>query len=230
MISRRVFGALALAAAATLIGGATGTRQPRANWDTVVARTELGHRIGNPDAKVKVVEFLSYTCPHCAEFARASEGPIKLGYLAPGNINIEVRHLVRDPVDLTVGLLVNCGEPAKFAANHNAFLLGQERWIEPLGTSSQAQRQRWTTSGADGRRAIAADFGFYEIMERRGYRRTDVDRCLADDAMARKLAETSAKEWDRPGIDATPSFAINGIVMPGTHTWPALERQLKEFL
>ena len=150
MISRRVFGALALAAAATLIGGATGTRQPRANWDTVVARTELGHRIGNPDAKVKVVEFLSYTCPHCAEFARASEGPIKLGYLAPGNINIEVRHLVRDPVDLTVGLLVNCGEPAKFAANHNAFLLGQERWIEPLGTSSQAQRQRWTTSGAAG--------------------------------------------------------------------------------
>ncbi len=229
MISRRTFGALALAAAATMIVGATGTRQPRVNWDTVVAKTELGHRIGNPDAKVKVVEFLSYTCPHCAEFARASEGPIKLGYLAPGNINVEIRHLVRDPVDLTVGMLVNCGEPAKFAANHNAFLLGQERWIEPLGKSTQAQRQRWTSSGATGRRAIATDFGFYGIMERRGYRRTDIDRCLADEAMARKLAETSAKEWGRPGIDATPSFAINGIVMPGTHTWPALERQLKEF-
>jgi hypothetical protein len=48
--------------------------------------------------------------------------------------------------------------------------------------------------------------------------------------MATRLAETSAREWDRPGVDSTPSFAINGVVMPGTHTWPALERQLKEFL
>ena len=67
-------------------------------------------------------------------------------------------------------------------------------------------------------------------MERRGYSRTEVDRCLADEATARRLAETSAKEWDRPGVDSTPTFAINGIVMPGTHTWAALERQLKEFL
>ena len=52
----------------------------------------------------------------------------------------------------------------------------------------------------------------------------------ADDAMATRLAEISAKEWKRPGIGGTPSFAINGVVMPGTHTWPALERQLKEFL
>ena len=65
---------------------------------------------------------------------------------------------------------------------------------------------------------------------RHEYRRADVDRCLADEAEARRLAEISAKEWDRPGVDATPSFAINGIVMPGTHTWPALERQIKEFL
>ena len=48
--------------------------------------------------------------------------------------------------------------------------------------------------------------------------------------MARRLAEISAKEWERPGIDATPSFSINGIVMPGTHTWAALEPQIREFL
>ena len=217
--------AAALVTAAALLGGAT-----RMNWDTEVVATEFGHRIGNPDAKVKVVEYLSYTCPHCAEFARQGEAPIKLGYLAPGKINIEIRHLVRDPVDLTVGLLVNCGSTSRFPGNHTAFLNGQDRWIGPLGNSSQAQRQRWTAPGATGRRAIASDFDLYAIMERRGYSRAEVDRCLADDTMARRLAEISAKEWDRPGIDATPSFSINGIVMPGTHTWPALERQLKEFL
>lgn len=222
---KRLMQAAALAATAVLLSGAT-----RANWETQVVATEYGHRIGNPEAKIKLVEFISYTCPHCAEFTRQSEAPIKVGYLAPGKVSVEIRHLVRDPVDLTVGLLVNCGDTAKFAGNHTAFLAGQDRWIEPLGKGTQAQRQRWTTDGATGRRAIASDFGFYSIMERRGYRRADVDRCLADDAMARRLAEISAKEWKRPGIRGTPSFAINGVVMPGTHSWPALERQIKEFL
>jgi len=222
---KRLVQAMALVAAASLIGGAT-----RLNWDAEVVATDFGHRIGNPDAKVKVVEYLSYTCPHCAEFARQGEAPIKLGYLAPGKINVEIRHLVRDPVDLTVGLLVTCGPTARFPGNHTEFLNGQERWIGPLNKHTTAQRQRWTTRGGEGRRAIATDFGFYDIMERRGYRRAEVDRCLSDEAKAQRLAEISAKEWDRPGVDATPSFAINGIVMPGTHTWPALERQLKEFL
>src|SRR5690606_35752266 len=89
--------AVALVTAAALLGGAT-----RMNWDTEVVPTEFGHRIGNPNAKVKLVEYLSYTCPHCAEFARQGEAPIKLGYLAPGKVSIEIRHLVRDPIDLTV--------------------------------------------------------------------------------------------------------------------------------
>src|SRR5690606_39661030 len=52
-----------------------------------------------------------------------------------------------------------------------------------------------------------------------------LDRCLADDALARRLAEISTKEWARPGISGTPSFAINGVVMPGTHSWAALRSE-----
>lgn len=230
MKRRRIVQAVVLVAAAALLGGATGSRSTRANWDTEVVETELGHRVGNPDAKVKLVEFFSYTCPHCGEFAQQGEARIKLVYLMPGKVSVEYRHLVRDPVDLTVGVLVNCGAAAKFPRNHEAFMLGQGRWIGPLTTATAAQQQRWRTPGAAGRRAIATDFGFYPIMERRGYTRSAVDRCLADEAMVRRLAETAAREWDRPGIDSTPSFAINGVVMPGTHTWAALERQIKEFL
>ena len=200
------------------------------NWLATVSEEGTAHRIGNPAAKVRLTEYVSYTCPHCAEFARQADGPIKLAMLAPGKINVEFRHLIRDPVDLTVGMLVNCGATGKFAGNHDAFILGQNRWITPLARPTGTQTTRWRTPGAAGRRAIAGDFGFYAIMERRGYSRTEVDRCLADEAMARRLAEISAKEWERPGIDATPSFSINGIVMPGTHTWAALEPQIREFL
>jgi predicted DsbA family dithiol-disulfide isomerase len=68
------------------------------------------------------------------------------------------------------------------------------------------------------------------MMQGRGYARTELDRCLADEAAARRFAEQSQRDWDRPGIDATPSFSINGLVMPGTHTWDTLETQLSEFL
>jgi len=223
-------GALKIAALAAAVVLLTGAGQPRANWHTVMARTELGNRVGNPNAKAKVVEFFSYTCPHCAEFATESDAALKLGYLAPGKISIEYRHLVRDPVDLTIGILVNCGEPAKFLGNHDAFMLTQNRWAGPLANHTAAQEARWRTAGAVGRRAIATDFGFYAIMERRGYARAAVDRCLADQAQATRIAGISDKEWNRPGVDSTPTFAINGIVMPGTHTWGSLEPQIKGFL
>ena len=219
--------AAALACTALALSG-----QTNRNWVTVVAETADGaHRIGNPEAKVRLVEFVSYTCPHCAEFTREADDRIKLAYVAAGNVSLEVRHLIRDPVDLTAVMLANCGPPAKFPLNHAAFMLQQAKWIAPMASATATQRQRWTSGdGPARRRAIASDFGFYKLMEGRGYGRVEVDRCLADEAAARRFAEQSQKDWDRPGIDATPSFTINGVVMPGTHTWPALERQLNDFL
>ena len=205
--------------------------QANRNWNTVIAEVNGAHRIGNPEAKVKLVEYVSYTCPHCAEFTREADDRLKLAYIMPGNLNLEVRHLIRDPVDLTAVMLVNCGPSSKFAQNHANFMLQQSRWIAPMASVTPAQRQRWTTGdGATRRRAIANDFGFYRMMEARGYNRPELDRCLSDEAAATRFAEQSQKDWDRPGIDATPSFSINGVVLPGTHTWDALQQQLNEFL
>lgn len=217
----------ALVVAALMLSG-----QSNRNWPTVVAETaEGGHRIGNPEAKVRLVEYVSYTCPHCAAFTREADDRLKLAYVTPGQLSIEIRHLIRDPVDLTVVMLANCGPAEKFPLNHAMFMHQQSRWIGPLGNATAAQRARWTSGdGPSRRRAIANDFGFYRMMEQRGYTRTELDRCLADDAAARQFAERSQRDWDRPGIDSTPSFSINGIVMPGTHTWAELERQLADFL
>ena len=219
--------AAALAAIALLASA-----QTNRNWNTVVAVTADGaHRIGNPEAKVKLVEYVSYTCPHCATFTREADDRIKLGYVMPGKLNLEIRHLIRDPVDLTVVMLANCGPASKFPLNHSTFMLQQAKWIAPLGTATAAQRARWTSGdGPTRRRAIAGDFGLYELMEKRAYTRAEIDRCLSDEAVATRFAEQSQKDWNRPGIDGTPSFAINGVVMPGTHTWDALAEQLDDFL
>ncbi|HWK40291.1 MAG TPA: thioredoxin domain-containing protein [Croceibacterium sp.] len=228
IVKRGLLGA-GLAGVALMLTAAT-EPSPGPNWMTTVVLNGTGHRIGNPNAKVRLIEFVSYTCSHCSDFNREAEGALQLGYIVPGKVNVEIRHLIRDPIDLTVTMLAHCGPESKFARNHNAFLSGQPNWMGPLANSSAAQRQRWTAPGAAGRRAIAGDFGLYRIMEQRGYTRTEADRCLAYDALARQLAEESQKDWGRPGIGGTPSFAINGIVMPGTHTWSALSGQLDDFI
>ena len=134
---------------------------------------------------------------------------------------------MRDPIDMTVAMLTNCGPPAKFVLNHTAFLRSQDRWIGAASNASEVQQKRWKTGDMQARmRAIAADFGFYAIMQTRGYERIAVDRCLADQAMAQRLAAQTA-EGERLGVTGTPSFLLNGELLAGTHTWEALQLQLR---
>ncbi len=215
--------ALAITAAAFCIAAAP----KAADWTRIVSVTADGsHLIGNPQAATKLVEFVSYTCSHCAHYAEESDTPLRTRYVAPGKLSVEVRHFVRDPVDLTVAMLTNCGPVSKFQLNHAAFLRSQSTWMAPISTMSAAQRERWNT-GDDlaRRRAIATDLKFYQIMQTRGYDRASVDRCLANGAMARRLADMTRDATTR-GVSGTPSFQVNGVLLAGTHSWPVLDMQL----
>jgi protein-disulfide isomerase len=216
---------IALALAATC--AATAGYAQAQNWVATVARADTAHVIGNPQADRVLTEYISYTCPHCATFAREGEEAVKLAYIAPGKLRLEIRHLLRDPVDLTAALLAHCGAASKFPQNHSAIMLAQGTWLPKMMEASAAQRQRWTTGDMSARRrAIASDLGFYGIMERRGYSRTQADQCLNDTALANSLAKQAETDWKLPGIGGTPAFAIDGLVLTGTHSWQALQPQL----
>lgn len=221
----RYLKALAATAFAIL---AVAAGKPHPNWTATVTATDSGtYVLGNPDADIKVAEYVSYTCPHCATFQKQSDAPMRLAYITPGKVSVEVRHLVRDPVDMTVALLTHCGDPKGFFSRHNAFLRSQEDWLTRMGGMSEAQQQRWQTGPYPARmQAIASDFDFYATMTRRGYTRSDINRCLSDEAMMRKLAaqtQTAMKD----GVTGTPSFAINGVLLAATHNWQALDSQIK---
>jgi protein-disulfide isomerase len=199
----------------------------KGNWLTTLSVTPAGsHVIGNPAAPVKLVEYISYTCPHCAHFQRESEGPLQLLFIQPGKVQVEVRHLIRDPIDMTVALLTNCGAPARFALNHSVFLRAQDTWIAHIPDDA-AKRVRWTTGTNPARmRAIASDLGFYAIMAQRGYDHPTVDRCLGDEALARRLA-AQTQSAQAAGITGTPGFLLNGLLLAGTYDWPSLKPQIE---
>ncbi len=224
--------ALALAGAGTLALGASAQERqilPGGNWAGMLGETASGHRFGNPEAKTKLVEFMSYTCSICAQFARQGDGAIKLSYVPTGKISYEIRHLIRDPVDLAAVMLTHCGDPKKFGGNHEAIMYRYDEWIEKARKSTQAQRSRWQFGSLSARlQAIASDLDFYDIMETRGYERAELDRCLSDEAKAREMAEASAADVRKYGLTGTPSFVLDGKLLEGTHNWPALEKHLKD--
>lgn len=219
---------VALAALFALAASPATTGAPRGGWTLQVTQSAGGsHVMGNPAAALKLTEFVSYTCPHCAHFDAEANDPLRLYFVTPGKLSVEVHHLVRDPIDLTVAMLTNCGPPGRFFQNHVAFLRRQERWLARAQNATAAQQARWSQGdGVARRRAIAEDFGFYPIMQQRGYDRPSVDRCLADEAVARQLAEQT-RSAAAMGVQGTPSFALNGSLLAGTHDWPSLLAQLR---
>lgn len=232
----RKFIAAAIAAAALVATAAPGQpankAAPRAAGGAKVGvgssvTPEGYHVLGNPAARLRVVEFVSYTCPHCSHFEIESEGQLKIGMIAPGKGAIEVRNFVRDPVDMTVALITNCVPANRFFQLHTAFMRMQPQWIGPLSNATEAQRQRWTTGTFASRtRAIASDFKFYDFMAARGMDRPTMDRCLANETLAKKLAQQTDDAAEKLGVTGTPSFMIDGIVLAGTHDWDSLRPQI----
>lgn len=226
---------LLIAAASALAVGATAQDAPLPkagavnNWGTVVTETDGGHLIGNPNAEARLVEFMSYTCSHCADFARTGEGAIKLLYVPTGKVSYEIRHLIRDSVDLTAALAVRCGEPSKFFGNHEALILKHDEWMATARKATQAQKARWNFGTFPSRaQAIASDLGFYEIMERRGYSRSQLDVCLTDYAEAKAIADRSTADGQRLGINSTPTFMMGDNKL-GPHSWATLQPYLDAY-
>jgi len=190
----------------------------------VVATPKGSHVVGRASAPVKLVEYISYTCPHCAHFDKEAGDTITLMLVRPGKASVEYRPFLRNIVDVAATLLVNCGPPSRFAGNHAAVLRNQEKWmVQP----SEAQIQRWNglTDLPSRIRAVAHDMNLYGLFEARGYARPALDRCLTN----QKLVETIAAENQAAtmaGVNGTPSFFIDDKLQDA-NDWAALRPLLE---
>jgi protein-disulfide isomerase len=218
---KRIAWAAALLASAPLAMAATAH-----NWLGTAVVTAGGHRLGNPEAPTKLIEFVSYTCPHCGHFFKEADAPIKLGLVQPGKVSVEIRHVIRDPADYAAVVLAECGDPKKFFGKHDMFFARQDQWLGKLRAATKAQQQRWYTGTVPQRmRAIASDAGFYDMMEGRGYSRSQVEACFNDTKKVDALLKQSQHDRKQFGVDSTPSFVVNGKTLD-VHSWDELQKVL----
>lgn len=200
------------------------------NWNAQVGVTADGsHTLGNPDAPIKLTEYLSYTCSHCAHFHREADATLRTTLIPKGRIEVTVSNLLRNPIDLTIAMLTACGDPKRFWVRHGAFMSTQEKWLPKVEKMSREQQMRWYQGQmVDRMRAVASDFDFYAKVQQWGLDRAQADRCLADNAMLERLKEQQVAAQTL-GIDSTPSFVLDGKVQE-FHDWEQLSRALGDKL
>lgn len=226
----RLLPALALAALALpalAVGAAPvapAAAQVRRDWSaTIVALPAGGFRMGNPAAPVKLVEYVSLTCPHCRSFAQ--EGvPAMRGDIAVGRMSFELRNYVLNPIDEAAAVLNRCAAtPAQYWALNDAILAEQPIWVARLTDEDYAR----IAALPDNRRLVefAAVTGLDAIAVRHGVNAARARYCLTNPArLARVRAMRAAGE--AAGVQGTPTFSINGAA-PFVADWAILEPMLR---
>jgi len=147
---------------------------------------------GNPDAAVEVIEYASFTCPHCASFHANQYQGIKANYIDTGKIRFVYREVYFDRPGLWASMIARCTDNAEFFFNFSGLLYDQQR--EWLGSGDPA-------TIVDALRTMAKKAGLDNAA---------LDACLSDGAKAESLYAWYQTNADRDGITGTPSFLIDG--------------------
>jgi protein-disulfide isomerase len=198
------------------------------SWGDVVSKTpEGGYRMGNPEAPIKLIEFGSLTCPHCAEFAETSGEELREKFVNSGRVSFEFRNFVRDPIDLTTAQLTRCGAPESFFALTEQVFAYQPKIFEKAQAAGEAAYSNAMALPEDKRGiALGQITGLTEFVASRGIAVDQANACLADGASARALAKAAQDQGTKFEIQGTPTFLINGA-KTDINTWEQVKAALE---
>ena len=222
---------LLLAAAAAMPAAAAPAARAapaRVDWArTVVATPEGGFRMGNPAAAVKLVEYGSLTCGHCANFAKAGMAPLVGAYVRSGKVSYEYRSYILNGLDVAATLVARCGGPGRFFPVADRLFATQGQWMGRITDLTETQKAQLNALPESRRLGRMAEFaGIPQLAARHGIAPAPARRCLADQAALDRLGKM-AEAAQAQGVAGTPTFFFNGANI-GTHTWATLEPILRE--
>jgi len=217
---------VSLASAASAAPGKPQRAAAPADWSKVAALTPAGSvRIGNPAAKVKIVEYLSFTCPHCAAFARESAATLKGQMVKSGTASLEFRPLTSNQLDLTAAIIARCTGPTRYAATVEAIFARQDEW-SPLGVNfvNRELRRFAAEKPLDQIRIMAQSIGLSDIARAQGLTDAQIKACFADPQIVNSVLKIGAAASRI--IQFTPTFYVGGRDAK-VYDWASLEPILR---
>lgn len=148
--------------------------------------------LGPVDAKVTMIEYASYTCPHCAAFHETIFKPLKADYIDTGKVRFEFREFYRNKYDLWAGMMTRCGGEARYFGITDILLSTQMEWAnsDDAAVVVENLKRIGRTAGMDDA-ALAA--------------------CMNDEATAKAMVERFQANSTADDVQGTPTVFINGV-------------------
>jgi protein-disulfide isomerase len=147
--------------------------------------------VGNPDATVTMIEYASFTCPHCARFHEGPFKQLKADYIDSGKVKFIYREVYFDRPGLWASMIARCDGGDKFFGIADLIYKGQAGWAragEPAAIIDEL-RKIGLLAGLDS---------------------DTIEGCLQDADMAQSLVAWDEANRNADGVSSTPTFMING--------------------
>jgi len=152
------------------------------------------HTLGNPDAPVKIEEFSSFTCGHCAHFHNDTLPVLKEQYIDTGKANLTLVDFPLDNVALAVSLITRCAPDGLYWKLVDIYFSDQSAWLT--------------------RNPLEPIMGIARLG---GMSEDTLNACLKDDALFEEVRRHRDEAEEKYDIKGTPTFAINGVRYEGSY-------------
>ena len=199
-------------------------------WEDVVSATTSGGMLmGNPQATIKLVEYASLSCPHCARFAVEAMGPLKAEFVSSGRVSYEYRSFAIHPQDIPLTVLVRCAPKESFFPLVDQVYGNFEAMQTPLQDPAVQKAAEAASSLPPAQRypALSDALKYTEFFAARGVSVDQAHACLANIATATDAAN-NAKKYGEAGINQTPTLVLNGFQLPPEQSeWPKIADALR---
>jgi protein-disulfide isomerase len=143
---------------------------------------------GSPDAKIKLVEYFSLTCPACAEFHTEVYPKIKEKYIDKGLVQMEYRDFPLDQWGLRAAALARCLEPKYYGAMVDVLLKQQSNWARSKNVLES----------------------LLKIGQLAGLNEKNAQACMSNEKLLDGIISVRMTGNKKHNVNTTPSFLIDG--------------------
>ena len=165
--------------------------------------------VGSKDAKVTIVEYASMTCGHCQKFATSVFPQLKTKYIDTGKVRFISREFPLDNLAAAASMLTRCA--------------GGDKVFPMVETLFEKQADWAFTSGNPVPK-------LFDIAKQAGFTQESFDKCLTDQKLLDNITNGRKRASEVFGVNATPTFFINGKRLMETPTLEAFDKVIEPML
>lgn len=165
--------------------------------------------LGSADAKVTVVEYASMTCSHCAHFTKDVWPEFKKKYVDSGKVYYVFREFPLDNLAAAAAMLARCTGGDKTMPFIEVLFEHQQDWA--FGEGNPVPK-------------------LFEFAKQAGFTQESFDKCLTDQKLLDNITAGRTRAAEVFGVNATPTFFINGKKLDGAPTIEAFDKMISPIL